>query len=227
MNTALMLWESCCIPSMLHRAGSWVEITQATEKRLNTLQCWFVRLVLQIGPGSPLAGLLWDNALLDFGLRIWIEKIMLVFHIRSLDSDTLANRVYIEQKEKGWPGLYQETSSICKQLDIEDVNNTRLCKTKYKSILIEACHRKNEVRLRAQASDIKCLRLKKEKYGKKEYLDNQNITNTRNWFKTRYGLLPFSGNFSHDRRFAKSDWFCCCKETKEDESHLVSGNCEV
>ena len=106
MNTALMLWESCCIPSMLHGSGSWVEITKETEKRLNTLQCWFVRLVLQIGPGSPLAALLWDNALLDMGLRIWIEKILLVFHIRSLDSDTLANRVYVEQKEKGWPALY-------------------------------------------------------------------------------------------------------------------------
>ena len=201
MNTALMLWESCCIPSMLHGSGSWVEITKETEKRLNTLQCWFVRLVLQIGPGSPLAALLWDNALLDMGLRIWIEKILLVFHIRSLDSDTLANRVYVEQKEKGWPGLYQETVSICKQLEIEDVNSTRLSKTKYKHILNKACHKKNEERLRLQASDIKCSHMKKEKYGKKEYLDNQNIINTRNWLKTRYSLQPFAGNFSHDRRF--------------------------
>ena len=69
--------------------------------------------------------------------------------------------------------------------------------------------------------------MKREKYGKKEYLDNQNIINTRNWFKTRYGLQPFAGNFSHDRRFAKSDWLCRCKATKENKSHLASGSCEV
>ena len=100
MSTAIMLWESCCIPSMLHGAGSWVEMSKATEKKLNTLQCWFVRLILQTGPGTPLAALLWDFLLLDMGLRVWIEKIVLVFHLRSLDSDTLANRVYVEQQQK-------------------------------------------------------------------------------------------------------------------------------
>ena len=161
------------------------------------------------------------------GLRVWIEKIMLVFHIRSLDSDTLANRVYVEQKNKGWPGLFKETSVICEQLNIEDVNITRLNKIKYKSILIGACHVKNEERLRIQASDIKCERLKKEKYGKQEYSDNLDIATTRNWFKTRFSLQPFGGNFSHDKRFSKSNWLCHCKATKEDESHLVSGHCEV
>ena len=72
METALMLWETCCVPSMLHGAGTWVEMNTNTEKRLNTLQCWFVCLVLQIGQGSLVSGLLWDTALLDSGLWVWI-----------------------------------------------------------------------------------------------------------------------------------------------------------
>lgn len=65
METALMLWEQCCIPSLLHGAGTWVEISSATEKQLNKLQCWYIRLILQIGPGSPLGVLMWDFSLLD------------------------------------------------------------------------------------------------------------------------------------------------------------------
>ena len=57
-ETTLMLWEACCIPSLLHGAGTWVEMSKATEKQLNALQVWFLRLVLQIGSGSPVSGLL-------------------------------------------------------------------------------------------------------------------------------------------------------------------------
>jgi hypothetical protein len=38
METALVLWEACCVPSLLHGAGSWTEISKATEKKLNSLQ---------------------------------------------------------------------------------------------------------------------------------------------------------------------------------------------
>ena len=70
METALTLWETCCIPSMMHGAGTWVEMNASTEKRLNSLQSWFVRLILQVGPSSPLLSLLWDTPALDMGLRV-------------------------------------------------------------------------------------------------------------------------------------------------------------
>ena len=40
-------------------------------------------------------------------------------------------------------------------------------------------------------------------------------------------MHPFAGNYSHDQRFARTDWLCRCLKAKEDESHLISGNCEV
>ena len=65
METAILLWEACCIPSLLHGAGTWVEMSGPTETKLNSLQQWFVRLILQVGPGAPRASLLWDFGLLD------------------------------------------------------------------------------------------------------------------------------------------------------------------
>ena len=32
-ETALLLWEICCVPSLLHGAGTWTEISPATEKK--------------------------------------------------------------------------------------------------------------------------------------------------------------------------------------------------
>ena len=82
METALMLWETCCVPSLLHGAGTWVDISKATEKKLNSIQLWFLRLVLRVGPGSPCAALLWDNQIIDMGIRVWVQKVLLVLHIK-------------------------------------------------------------------------------------------------------------------------------------------------
>ena len=227
METALMLWETCCVPSLLHGAGTWLEINKTTEKRLNSIQIWFLRLVLRLGQGSPCAALLWDSQMLDMGLRIWIQKALLVLHIRSLDEDSLAARVYKEQNAQNWPGLVQETKYICRELQIEDCNTTLLNKTDYKNLLLKACHSKNEDRLRLQATDTKCARIKNESYGKKKYINSTNIEESRSWFRTRFGLTNFAGNYSHDKKFSKSNWLCQCKGAREEEGHIVSGNCTV
>ena len=98
MKTALQLWEFCCISSLLNGAGNWVEISAQSIKTLNSLQQWFERLILQVGPGMPLLSLQWDFTLLDMKLRIWIEKVMLVLYVRNLDDGSLAKKVYLEQK---------------------------------------------------------------------------------------------------------------------------------
>ena len=58
METGLLLWEACWLPSLLSGAGTWTEITKATEKKLSQIQYWGLRLFLQTGPGTPLASLL-------------------------------------------------------------------------------------------------------------------------------------------------------------------------
>ena len=62
--------------------------------------------------------------------RVWREKAMMVLHLRSLEKDTLAYRVYKEQYDKEWPGLAKETKIICEKLGIEDCNTTCLSKIK-------------------------------------------------------------------------------------------------
>ena len=226
METALLLWESCCIPSLLNGAGTWTEVTSETEKKLNKTQCWFLRLIFQIGQGAPHASLLWDSGFLEMGLRIKVEKLMLVLHIRNLKENTLAKQIYEEQKKLNWPGLAAESRAICLELDIEDCNSTNMTKYDYKQIVMRACHKKNEEKLRALGRG-KCERIQIEEYGKKSYLQKKNIFHVRHQYRSRFKMQPFAGNYSHDQRFKRSDWLCLCLQSREDEAHLTSGQCTV
>ena len=79
-----------------------------------------------------------------------------------------------------------------------------------------------------QAEDKeKCRRISQENYGEKAYIKNEKIQYVRDMFRTRFGLQPFAGNYSNDRRFLRTNWLCRCKISREEESHLMSGNCEV
>ena len=228
METALQLWESCCISSLLHGAGTWVEISDQTIKILNSLQQWFVRLILQVGPGTPLAALQWDFAMMDMKIRIWIEKLMLIMYIRNLEEESLAQKIYKQQKSKEWPGLVQETHKICHELNIENVNETKLSTKDYRKIVIEACHVANEKMIRDKAEGkTKCDRIIGEEYGTKDYIYSKQINQVRKYFRTKFGMHAFAGNYSHDKRFAKTDWLCKCSKARENEDHLISGECEV
>ena len=228
METALMLWKTCVIPSLLHGAGTWQEMSKQTVKQLNSIQNWFIRLMLQVGPGAPLPALLWETGLLDMELLVWIEKIMLILHIRNLETRAIARKIYEEQKEKNWPGLVAETEEICKELKIESVNTTTQSKKNYRKMVTEASHKLNEERLRKEAENkVKCQRIMKEPYGRKKYIDGKIIQNVREQFRTRVGLQAFAGNYSHDKRFSKTQWMCRCESSIESEAHLIEGRCPV
>jgi hypothetical protein len=213
---------------MLHGAGTWVEISPETEKRLNALQNWFVRLMLRVGPGAPTASLCWDTGLLDMGLRVWREKLRMILSLRSLGEGTLARRIYEEQRARQWPGLAREATQICEELGIEDCNVTSLPKISYKKMINEACIAEQRRRLLKLAEGrVKCSRIANEKFEKRPYISNTKIKEVRQWFLTRYGMQPFAGNFSHDKKYAKSQWLCRCQEAREEEGHLLSGSCPV
>lgn len=90
METALLLWEVCCVPSLLHGSGTWTGISKNTEKQLNKILNWFLRLVLQVGPGASLAALSWDFSMLEMSLRVQMEKVMFVLYLRNLENTTLS-----------------------------------------------------------------------------------------------------------------------------------------
>jgi hypothetical protein len=61
----------------------------------------------------------------------------------------------------------------------------------------------------------------------KSYIHTENIKQCRNWFRTRFGLQEFAGNYSHSKKYAKTNWMCRCGSEREEEGHIIRGHCEV
>ena len=153
---------------------------------------------------------------------------MLILHIRQLDPSSLAGQVYRTQVQNSWPGLAKEAALICKTLNIEDVNTTIIDNKKYRKVVTRVCHVINEKWLRARTrGKTKSSRIIECPYGKKEYILNEKVAVTRDIFKTKTFMQPFTGNYPKYNRFSVTNWLCACKETKEEESHLLSGSCPV
>ena len=228
LEVAIMLWERCCIPSLLYGAGTWVNISAGTVNRLNKLQNWFLRMVMQVGQGAPLTSLGWESGCMNMGLRVALEKIMMIHHIRSLGENSIARKVYEEQKSKNWPGLAKETALICEELKIENVNETLIPKNEYRKIVMKACQMKDEETLTTQAEGkSKCEKIMKNNYGMKEYFQNNNIHEARQLFRTRTMMQPFAGNYSHNKAYQRTNWLCRCGTSREEEGHLVRGECSL
>ena len=158
-------------------------------------------------------------------LRVWVEKLMLVRHIRSLEDTTIARQVYEEQKCHGWPGLVRETAPICSRLGIEDGNEVameRWSTKEYRKLVLEACRKHDEAELREAArGQRKCQRIMEEEYGRKKYMGQKTLKDVRSLFLTRVQMQPFAGNFTHDKKFQGTNWLCACGESWEEEAHLL------
>ena len=98
----------------------------------------------------------------------------------------------------------------------------------YHSYCLYSFIRENEdenILVKQAENKEKCKYIMKDKYGKQDYIEKENIYTTRQMFRTRVGLQPFAANFKHDKKFARTNWLCRCLQSTESETHLKFENC--
>ena len=198
---AIDLWELAIIPTLLNNAGTWTNIDEKTEDRLEELQLFFVRLVLQVPVSTPKVALRSETGLCSMKHRVEKEKVMLIHHIKSLSQRTLARQVYNQQVENNWPGLAAETRTICERLGLEDVNKTESTKNQYKNEVMKACRREDEILLRSKMEGrSKVQDLVTESCQLKEYFHKKSLSRTRDMFRIRTHMNGLKANFKHDKK---------------------------
>ena len=131
MVGALHLYESCIVPRLLANAGTWVDISNATIKKLDAAQNLFVQVLLRLPSSTVLPSYRAETALLGFKWRVWREKLKLVAAIKRQEEEVLAREVLEQQLMMGWPGLGIEVEEICRELglpnmSVEDVDEERM-----------------------------------------------------------------------------------------------------
>ena len=135
-QSALDLYESCLIPSLLTNAGTWVEISEEAIKMLDRIQDTFGRVLLALPLSAQGASLRAALGLLGMKWRVWELKIHLIQAIRRQEEGGLAREVLEEQLEMDWPGLASEVRDICKEIMIPDASRRDIEKETIKKAII-------------------------------------------------------------------------------------------
>ena len=188
--TILDLWTRAALPSLLYNCSTWLGLTKEAKNRLNNCQDFLLQAAFRTVPGCPTVALRSECGLVSPHLLVWEEKAKLILHIRSLEPDSLARRVYEEQKKNRWPGLAAEVTAICESLVIEDANETNEDKNKYTEKLKEACRVKDEVDIKKKMEKMeKMVILNNEDCRRKNYIDQKSINRVRDTFATRVLML--------------------------------------
>ena len=81
-QSAIDIYESCIIPSLLTNAGTWVQMSEESVNRLDDLQDTFGRVLLSLPLSAPRASLRATLGLQAMKWRVWEAKILLVQAIR-------------------------------------------------------------------------------------------------------------------------------------------------
>jgi hypothetical protein len=117
-QSAIDIYESCIIPSLLTNAGTWVQMSEEAVNRLDDLQDTFGRALLSLPLSAPRASLRATLGLQAMKWRVWEAKILLVQAIRGQEEGGPAREVLEEQLQMGVPGLAQEVSQICQDIQL-------------------------------------------------------------------------------------------------------------
>ena len=224
-QTAIDLWELAILPSLLHGCEVWTNISEETEKKLEDLQVFYLSLVLQVGPGTPRVGLLAQTGLMSMKYRIWVEKTMMILHLRGLEESSMASRIWKEQRTWGWPGLSKEVTEICEDLDVTDTNEMDFEESEKKIIrktIKEACRDKDEKELKARMGK-KCENMKDEDCRIKPYFKELTLYEAREMFKIKTNMNKIRGNYKNMRDNKTARWLCVgCNVEVEVNSHIRS-----
>jgi hypothetical protein len=127
-QSAIDLYESCLIPSLLTNAGTWVEISDEAISMLDAIQDTFGRALLALPISAPRASLRAALGLVGMKWRVWELKLHLVQAIRRQEKGGLAREILEEQLEMGWPGLASEATAISEDILIPDASRTDIDK---------------------------------------------------------------------------------------------------
>ena len=93
----------------------------------------------------------------------------------------------------------------------------------------EACHEYDSKMLATEMKDkVKCSKILKEGYGRKQYSARLIPNEVREYFATRVQMIPIAGNFSRDNRFRGTGGYVfMAREMNRSIAFSTAGNTRI
>ena len=208
------LWERALVPYLLSGAGTWVGSTKEEEDRCDKLQDLFWRVMFRVPESCPKIALRAETKMVGMKHRIWQMKLFLLKRMKKQGTQTLSGQILEEQRSKNWPGLSQEVSEICEEINIPDINIHDINEGQIKKAV--AIHHYDT--MKDEIANSKKMEKHKDEdfHDVQPYMKGIDIQKTRMCFRTRCELVnDIKGNFKS-------------KYTRHGgEAALVCGNCDL
>ena len=127
------IWELALIPSLINNSETWTDISEDDIDILEDIQRLFFRIILQVPVSCPKPAFCWETGTLQMRYRIYERKLNFAKYLQLMDPNSLAYKIYAEQKRLKFPGLIQECLQIAKELKIEtELENNTISIFKFK-----------------------------------------------------------------------------------------------
>ena len=218
MAAAKNLWGGAIVPSLLSGAGTWVAITTKQEEKLEEIQELFWRTIFQVPRGTAKVMLRAETGSIKMKQRIWKQKLMLVSRLLR-QKGSLANRIYLEQLEMGWPGLATEVEEIGKACGVAGAKERVMEKDEIDEAVFYSSYKetKEEMDKYDKLKEIKHEDFRQEQ----DYMAEKAMDNARMAFRIRTKMVKtIKMNFKNMHR---NNLKCeeCDLEEDESQEHVM------
>ena len=115
----------------------WVQIDGTAIKRLDDLQNSMFKKLFAVPHSVPTPSLPSELGCLSMEERIDQRKLNLLFHLKNLETSSLANGIYNLQREYNFPGLVEECRVLLSKYNLQNIidEESRISKLQWKSIV--------------------------------------------------------------------------------------------
>ena len=167
----------------------------------------------------------WDSKSLQTEEVIMKDKLLFLWHLSSLNDNSLAKEIYNLQKEdESLPSLLGECKSFLDELQIHR-NPSSYSKSEWKRLISTRIHERNKDSLLQQIMSSRKLdqeKLSTETYEEKSYLRDMSIKDGRTFFSSRSSMLStIQWNFKGQPEFCTNGHLCVCKEHLDTQTDLL------
>jgi hypothetical protein len=117
----LEIFELALLPSLLNNSDVWIDLNEESITKLENLQNSMFRNLFGVPSSTPLPLLRFDVGSLTMEERVHKKKHNFLFHLKSIESESLAGDILNLQIKFGFPGLVTECRELIKMYKLPDI----------------------------------------------------------------------------------------------------------
>ena len=226
LKAGIEIFEMAVIPSVLNNADTWVDIDNASIKRLEDLQNCMFKNLLAVPHSVPSPSLRFELGSISMEQRIDQKKLNLIFHLQNLPTSSLAKEIYELQKSYNLPGLLQECRNLIIKYNLPDIIDepSKLSKLQWKNMVKRNIWEYSEKEIKLQFGSFSKLRdgpLMNENLKMKAYVKEMSLRDARTMFRIKTFMTKAKMNMKSNPKFANELWRCDDCKKMDSQSHIM------